>query len=158
MNKPAPSPRRRQALGAGIIVILGLVSISCGQNFHLTFAVYPVLEVLAALLIIAGIVVRVLAQREIRNTWQIDRLVTSGIYARTRNSVYLAFSLIIAGLALISLTYLAFIWLFIAVSLMYWAARQEEKDLEKAFGHVYLRYKAAVPAFFPWFRRHIEID
>jgi protein-S-isoprenylcysteine O-methyltransferase Ste14 len=143
----------RQAAGAVIIVILGFLSIILGYHLHLTYTSYPVLEILGVLLIISGIFIRILASKEIRNTWQIDRLVTTGIYSRTRNPVYLAFSLIVAGIALVSLSYLSFVWVVIAVFLMYWAAVKEERDLEKAFGNEYLRYKAAVPAFFPRFWR-----
>jgi protein-S-isoprenylcysteine O-methyltransferase Ste14 len=158
MNRPTPSPRSRQLVIAIIIVLLGWLSISYGYRYHLVFTLYLPLKILTILLIACGVLVRIMAFKEIRSTYRIEHLVTSGIYSRTRNPVYLAFGLIIAGIAIFSLSYLSFIWVFISYLLMFWIAKREERDLEKAFGDSYLKYKREVPAFFPRLIRHKEIS
>jgi protein-S-isoprenylcysteine O-methyltransferase Ste14 len=158
MGRPAPSPRSRQLIAAVIIVFLGWLSISYGHRYGLTFVPYLPLKVLAVLLIACGVLVRIMAFKEIHNTHHIKHLVTSGIYSRTRNPIYLAFSLIIAGVAFLSLSFLSFIWVLVSILIMYWMAKREEMDMEKAFGDSFLKYKMGVPAFFPRFRRFKEID
>jgi protein-S-isoprenylcysteine O-methyltransferase Ste14 len=157
MNKPAPSPRSRQLVIAVIIVLLGWLIISLGHRYHLIFTLYVPLEAIAIILIVGGILVRIMAAKEIRSTYHIDHLVTSGIYSRTRNPVYLAFGLIIAGVAVLSYSYLSFAWVLISFLLMFWVAKREEADLEKSFGEAYLKYKREVPAFLPRFTRNKEI-
>jgi hypothetical protein len=54
--------------------------------------------------------------KELRCTHRIGHLVTSGIYARTRNPVYLAFILLILGVAFLSRRLLAFLWVAVSVA------------------------------------------
>jgi protein-S-isoprenylcysteine O-methyltransferase Ste14 len=158
MGRPTPSPRSRQVIAAFIIILLGWLSISYGHRYNFTFGQYLPLKVLAILLIACGVLVRVMAFKEIHNTHYIEHLVTSGIYSRTRNPVYLAFGLIIAGIAFLSRSFLSFIWVLISILIIFWITKREEPDLEKAFGDSYLKYKKGVPAFFPRFWRHKEIN
>jgi len=76
----------------------------------------------------------------------------SGIYSKTRNPVYLAFVLIIAGIALLSRRLLALAWVLVSVAVLYYLAKKEENDLEKTFGDEYLKYKKRVPMFLPRFK------
>ena len=107
---------------------------------------------IGASLLLVGVVVRVMAFKEIRCTYTIRNLVMSGIYSKTRNPVYLAFMLIVAGIALLSRRELAFAWALVSVAVLYYLAKKEENDLEKAFGDEYLKYKKRVPMFLPRIR------
>ena len=75
-------------------------------------------------------------------------LVTSGIYRRTRNPMYLGMALIYAGLAVLlnSLPSLVLLPLVIAIVHSQVIAR-EEAYLERAFGNEYVAYKGQVR---PW--------
>ena len=94
---------------------------------------------------------RILAFKEIPSIYHIKDLVTSGVYAKTRNPIYLEFILMIVGGAVLSRGVLAFIWAFVSVFILYWIARSEEIDLERIFGERYLLYKSSVPMFLPRF-------
>jgi protein-S-isoprenylcysteine O-methyltransferase Ste14 len=153
MERPTPSPTSRQLIVAVVIALLGVLSIGYGHRYDLALSSYLPLEVLAILLIACGILIRILALKEIRNTRHIEKLVTTGIYSKTRNPVYLAFSIIIAGIVLLYLSLFAFIWGLISASILLWMAKREETDLQKAFGDLFLNYKRNVPAFFPRFRK-----
>jgi protein-S-isoprenylcysteine O-methyltransferase Ste14 len=65
------------------------------------------------------------------------------------HTFYLAFALIIIGIALLSGRSLVFACLLISLAVFYWLAKEEERDLEQAFGQDYVRYKLAVPMFLP---------
>ena len=75
-----------------------------------------------------------------------DALVTTGIYARLRNPMYLGLLLILAAVALAAAAggvLLATVGL--AVALHYGVVKREERYLIQRFGAPYRRYLAAVP-------------
>jgi len=79
-----------------------------------------------------------------------DTLVTTGIYAYTRNPMYFGATIMIFG------WFLVFPFTFILIStllfsiLFYVTAKWEEKQLSMEFGKEYLKYKRKVPLFVPY--------
>jgi len=72
-------------------------------------------------------------------------IVRSGPYRFSRNPIYLAYSLLLLGIAI----WVNSVWLLatlgVAVALMhFFVIRREEEYLERRFGLEYLRYKASV--------------
>jgi protein-S-isoprenylcysteine O-methyltransferase Ste14 len=86
--RKTPSPRSRQVIMTIVLLLLGWLSIKYSRQYHLVLPSSPVLETAGVLLLLVGVVVRILAFKELRCTHRIGHLVTSGIYARTRNPVY----------------------------------------------------------------------
>jgi protein-S-isoprenylcysteine O-methyltransferase Ste14 len=147
--RKTPSPRNRQVIMTIVLVLLGWLSIKYSRQFKLEFLSSPILEVAGALLLLVGVVVRILAFKELQCTHRIDHLVTSGIYARTRNPVYLAFILVIFGIAFLSRRLLTFPWVAVSILVFWWVAKKEERDLERAFGEEFVKYKKKVPMLLP---------
>jgi protein-S-isoprenylcysteine O-methyltransferase Ste14 len=100
-----------------------------------------VLHVLSIILLVIGVAIRILAWTQIPNTHRIGNLVTTGIYSRTRNPVYLAFMLIIVGIAFLFPGLLTLMWLVVSIMVLYGLAKLEERDLENVYGNEYLDYK-----------------
>ena len=100
-------------------------------------------------IVVVGVFLRVLAFKEIPCTYRIDRLVTSGIYSKTRNPVYFSFMIIVLGIAIFSRRSLTALWVIVTVLVLYWVAKSEESDLETKFGEQYRAYKRNVPRFIP---------
>ncbi|MGD0717229.1 MAG: methyltransferase [Halobacteriota archaeon] len=130
---------------------LGWASIMLSVRYELLVPPSLALEATGGALLLVGVAMRILAFKEIPSTYHIKGLVTSGVYAKTRNLIYLGFILMIFGVAVLSRGVLAFIWAFASVFVLYWIARSEESDLERIFGERYLLYKSSVPMFFPRF-------
>lgn len=107
---------------------------------------------LAILIVLSAVTIGVLAVREMRaaNT-PLDvrkapaRIVTSGIFQKSRNPVYLGMVLLCTGIAFLanSLWLLGLVPLLAAV-LQKGVIEREEAYLERNFGAEYLRYKAKV--------------
>jgi protein-S-isoprenylcysteine O-methyltransferase Ste14 len=77
------------------------------------------------------------------------KLLTEGIYARTRNPRYVQYALTILGCALVS-NYLAVYVLFaLSVPGFYFIVRLEERELLERFGAEYAAYCRRVPRFMP---------
>jgi protein-S-isoprenylcysteine O-methyltransferase Ste14 len=72
-------------------------------------------------------------------------IVTTGPYRFTRNPIYLAFSLLQLGLALLVGSWWLLATLVLAFALMHWiVVPREERYLEARFGDEYRRYKTSV--------------
>lgn len=145
----APSPRRRLLLMWIFIVVTGAFTISYSWDYGLLLPSSIYINLIALIFLVIGILIRITALIEIRNAFRIDKLVTSGIYSKTRNPTYLGFVFIIIGISIASLAILSFIWAIISILTFYYVAKKEEKDLEENFGEDFLRYKKSVPLFLP---------
>lgn len=75
-------------------------------------------------------------------------LVTEGVFARTRNPLYVGVSVALCGIALIfALDWLLLLIIPSCVILHFAVVRREELYLERKFGEAYRRYKARVPRY-----------
>lgn len=73
------------------------------------------------------------------------KIIKSGIYAYSRNPIYLGWFLVMAGSGLIGFSVFALILSLLMIPLLYWAViLEEEKYLERKFGEEYLSYKEKV--------------
>jgi len=101
-----------------------------------------------ACIALVGLVIRALAAGIVRKGQQ---LASSGIYAWTRNPLYLGSTVLAAGFVVGSNS-----WMVAAVVagyiLMFYPAvvRREERDLRERFGAEFAAYTSRVSGFFPW--------
>jgi protein-S-isoprenylcysteine O-methyltransferase Ste14 len=146
---PAPSPRVRQVAAGIAIVLFGLGCLIYAREWRFVFISSSATEIMGLAIVLVGVFLRVLAFKEIPCTYRIDRLVTSGVYSKTRNPVYLSFMIIILGIAIFSRRSLTALWIVESVLVFYWVAKREERDLETKFGEQYRTYKRNVPRFIP---------
>lgn len=74
-------------------------------------------------------------------------LVTSGVYAYTRNPMYFGAIIMILGWFLVLPFTFILISAFLFLVLFYITARSEEKKLQQKYGRKFLDYKRKVPLF-----------
>jgi len=118
---------------------------------------WPAIRWLGLAAAAAGTALYVLALRELGASWRftIDRegageLVTTGVFARTRNPVYLALTLVALGVSL-ALGNLFLILLACAAPLYFHhLIRREERFLAGHYGEAYATYRASVPRWLRW--------
>lgn len=108
--------------------------------------------IVGAVLLLAGLALAIAAARtqrragtDFRPDRPSTRIVSHGVYGRTRNPIYLGFALATTGIALLanSLWALAAVPIGIALVQTFVIAR-EERYLERKFGEEYLAYKRRV--------------
>lgn len=115
------------------------------------------IEALGAALIVGGLLSYGLALRAFGASWRIgiDRhapgaLVTHGVFAWTRNPIYVAFDLLAVGTFLVQ-GRLAFLALaLIIVGMLHGQIRREERFLDRAYGDPYRAYCARVGRYLTW--------
>jgi len=102
---------------------------------------------IGAALAAVGLLVRAAASGELRKN---QELATSGIYARTRNPLYLGSAILAAGFIIAGHSLWAGLLVAVYFSVFYYAVmRNEEDDLRAKFGASFQQYSASVPLFFP---------
>ncbi|MGY5861906.1 MAG: isoprenylcysteine carboxylmethyltransferase family protein [Candidatus Thorarchaeota archaeon] len=114
-------------------VFLGIVSILCVLWVHRTLAssFSATLEV-----------------------YEDHQLVTAGPYARVRHPLYSAHTLFNAGMILVSVNWIFFLFLVIGMPFTYWRLLEEEKMLIEQFGDEYRKYIRQTGRLFPKLRQN----
>ncbi len=113
--------------------------------WHQRLGPWPPLRVAGALLCLTAFALVSLARYQLGRafsvTAQARHLVTTGLYARFRNPIYVFAELFLAGLALVLRSWWPFVILLAALPLQVARARKEADVLEAAFGEEYRRYR-----------------
>ena len=160
------TPRSPPPLRILIVVVFCIIGlISAGMTILLSLpwfiAFYPPLDSIVGIVLLGiGFPMMYLTLRELRvhrafgneiyQTESESKLIITGIYAYTRNPLYLTSALLFLGWAfLLRLTIIFFMTLFFSI-LFVRVAKWEEKELEERFGVDYVVYRESVPFFIPY--------
>jgi protein-S-isoprenylcysteine O-methyltransferase Ste14 len=123
--------------------------------WYLSF-IYPYGTIIGVILIISGIVIVYRGIKDLRLKYSQtgyekgDSLVTTGIYARTRNPIYFGATIMVFGWFLVLPFTFILISAFLFTILFLITAKSEEKQLSQKYGRKYRTYKRKVPFFVPY--------
>ena len=137
-----------------LIIVIPIGIIFFGLPWYLSFINYYG-TILGVILVIIGIVINSVAIMNLGykysddNTENINKLVKTGIYAYTRNPMYLGQAIIVVGLFIVFPFTILLIPVFLFVFALYSRAKTEEKELYEKFGGEYIQYMAEVSFLIP---------
>lgn len=147
----------------GFPVLGGAVAYFRGQIFSIQWQMGPIMKTLGAVAFAGSLAFGLMGRKMIptrtliglpeiapeRTLQQRQPLLQSGIYARTRNPIYLAHWLLILSMA--ALTGYAANWALFALDcvVLPFMIRAEQNELRKRYGAEYEDYVRRVPPFFP---------
>jgi len=136
--------------------------------FHSRFRIFPSpldtqlisslpAKLIGVALIILGIVIFILAFISFGDSWRVGfdvkapgALVTSGIFAVSRNPIYVFLDLWFFGIFLINGTLIFLIFAVAAIAVQHWQILQEEVFLLRLYGQPYQDYRARVGRYVGW--------
>ena len=114
-------------------------------------------KILGVVLVLLGLVPFILAFVNFGTSWRIgiDRqtpgeLVTGGIFAVTRNPIYVGFMLFAFGVFLMNGTWFFLIFALLAVVAIHFQILREEEFLKKQYGQSYEEYLRRVARYLIW--------
>jgi len=114
--------------------------------FHSPNVDWSTARVIGAVIASISFPLFVLARWELGSSFSVkakaSRLVTTGLYSRIRNPIYLFGGLFIVGLSLFVSVWGPLVVALVIVPLQVVRARREERVLAEAFGEEYERYKS----------------
>jgi protein-S-isoprenylcysteine O-methyltransferase Ste14 len=120
------------------------------------FGSFPVRTV-GVVTIVVAFVVYILAMAALKSSWRlgIDRahpgpLVTTGIYARSRNPIYLFFNLYLAGTFLINGAALFLVFAVLTALNLHYQIVHEERYLARVYGLAYQAYRVRTARYWTW--------
>ena len=129
-----------------ITLLVALFAFGCGAYFVITsHQPWTPLKIVGVAMAVPSCVLFLISRIQLGIAFSIKakakKLVTTGLYSRIRNPIYVFGGLFVAGVLL----YLRPIWLlvfFVLIPLQIVRMRKEEKVLAEKFGEGYQRYKA----------------
>ncbi len=108
-------------------------------------------------LVTLGLVLFGLAFVSFGDSWRVGldvrtpgALVTNGVFAVSRNPIFVSLDLWFSGIFLINGTLIFLIFAVLAVAFLHWQILQEEKSLSKLYGQPYQDYCARTGRYLYW--------
>jgi protein-S-isoprenylcysteine O-methyltransferase Ste14 len=129
-----------------VTLLLGVAALSYGTYWiTTTHQPWTPLKIVGVAIVVPSFILFLLARVQLGSNFSIEakaqNLVTSGVYSRIRNPIYVFGGLILAGVALyFRPIFLVLFMLLIPMQIV--RARREEKVLAEKFGEEYRQYKA----------------
>lgn len=127
------------------------------DRLRLSFLHTDLAKFLGVVLVVLGFIPFILAFVNFGTSWRIgiDRktpgaLVTGGIFAVTRNPIYVSFILFFFGIFLMNGTWFFLIFALLAVVAIHFQILREEEFLKKQYGRSYEEYARRVARYLIW--------
>ena len=126
-----------------LVVIFGLGAVLIAAAFSVVWTPVAIVGgVLAAVGWLCLVVARLQLGASFSVTAKAKKLVTTGIYSKIRNPIYVFSAMFLLGLIIVMGMWLLLIPLLVLIPVQIVRARKEQQVLEQAFGEEYVRYKA----------------
>jgi protein-S-isoprenylcysteine O-methyltransferase Ste14 len=126
-----------------LALLLGLV---VWLLMHAYLVQWDAVKLAGAVVASLALVMLVVARMQLGTSFAVQanaqRLVTTGLYAKIRNPIYVAGALFLVGIALVFSNWVLLGLLVILIPVQRMRAHKEEQVLAAAFGEEYARYKA----------------
>jgi protein-S-isoprenylcysteine O-methyltransferase Ste14 len=129
-----------------LITLAALLAAVVWVAFHLNLVDWTPVKIAGAVLAAAGVVLLVTARLQLGGAFSVkakaSKLVTTGLYSKIRNPIYVFGAVAIVGVAIVLQNWILVAFVVVLVPLQLYRARKEEAVLAEAFGEEYARYKA----------------
>ena len=106
---------------------------------------WPLMRVAGALVFAAGLGMLMVARVQLGASFSVQakakRLVTTGLYSRIRNPIYVAGQMMVVGAALFLPSWIPVVVMAVTVPMQVARARKEAEVLGEAFGEEYAAYR-----------------
>jgi protein-S-isoprenylcysteine O-methyltransferase Ste14 len=131
---------------ANVVTLIVLVGFGVWLLLHVHSVPWTPVRIAGAIVAALGWVLLVAARiqlgRSFSVTAQARKLVTTGIYSRIRNPIYVFSAMFLCGIVVAIGRPILLVVLLVLIPLQVARVRKEEQVLTDAFGDEYLRYKA----------------
>jgi len=127
-------------------MILLFVLIIVWLGLHGTNMQWTAVKIAGAVLSCASLILLIVARVQLGAAFAVQakakKLVTTGLYSRIRNPIYVFGGLLLVGIAMVTGRWECILLLAVLTLMQIYRVRNEESVLYKAFGEEYVKYKA----------------
>ena len=114
--------------------------------FHASLVEWTGVKICGAVIAGVGVALLIVARLQLGASFSVGakarKLVTTGLYSRIRNPIYVFAAMFLVGLAIVLGSWWLAIFVAVLMPVQVYRARKEEEVLAAAFGEEYARYKA----------------
>jgi protein-S-isoprenylcysteine O-methyltransferase Ste14 len=129
-----------------VITLVVIVAFVVWLVLHAGSVEWTAVKVVGAVIAGVSVALLVVARLQLGASFSVSaqarKLVTTGLYAKIRNPIYVFAGLFLVGLVMVTGRWALLALLGILVPMQIVRARKEEQVLAEAFGKEYVRYKA----------------
>jgi protein-S-isoprenylcysteine O-methyltransferase Ste14 len=131
---------------ANVITFLAIVAFAVFLVLNIHSVAWTPMRIAGALVAAVGLMLLLTARIQLGRSFSVSaqarKLVTSGLYSRIRNPIYVFSAMFLCGLAVAIGRPILLLVLVALIPVQIARARKEEQVLTEAFGEDYVRYKA----------------
>src|ERR1035441_5450642 len=131
---------------ANLITLAAVLAAVVWLVLHANLVAWDAVKVAGAVLAGVSVVLLVVARLQLGASFSVKakakKLVTTGLYSRIRNPIYVFGALTLVGMAVVLGNWVLLALVVLLTPLQLYRARKEEAVLAAAFGEEYERYKA----------------
>jgi protein-S-isoprenylcysteine O-methyltransferase Ste14 len=131
---------------ANVITLALILGVVVWLLMHASLVDWNIARLCGAVIAGVALVLLVIARLQLGASFAVQakarRLVTTGIYAKIRNPIYVFSALLLVGMAVVLSNWVLLGFIVILIPVQRMRARREETVLAAAFGEEYARYKA----------------
>jgi protein-S-isoprenylcysteine O-methyltransferase Ste14 len=131
---------------ANVITLALLAGVVVWLLMHASLVAWDPVKVSGAVVAGVAFVLLMVARLQLGASFAVQakarKLVTTGLYAKMRNPIYVFSGLVLVGMAVVLSNWVLLGLIAILIPVQRMRARREEAVLTAAFGEKYLRYKA----------------
>ena len=131
---------------ANVITLAVIVGMTVWLALHVGSVQWTPVKMVGGIMAAVGVVLLMVARVQLGASFSVTakakKLVTTGVYSRIRNPIYVFSAMLLVGLVIVSERWLLLVPIALLLPLQMSRARKEEAVLREAFGDEYVRYKA----------------
>lgn len=131
---------------ANVLTLLVILVAVVWLSFHLNMVAWTPVKVAGAVLAGVSVALLAVARLQLGAAFSVrakaQKLVTTGLYAKIRNPIYVFGALFLVGLAIVLENWILLVVVAALTPVQIARAKKEEQVLQEAFGEEYDRYKA----------------
>ena len=131
---------------ANVITLVVIVVMTVWLAAHVRSVAWTPVKVAGGVMAAAGVVLLIVARLQLGAAFSVrakaKTLVTTGLYSRIRNPIYVFSAMFLVGIVIVSERWLLLLPIALLVPMQVVRARKEERVLSAAFGEEYERYRA----------------
>ena len=131
---------------ANVITLVVIVGMTVWLAAHVGSVAWTPVKVVGGVMAAAGVVLLIVARLQLGAAFSVrakaKTLVTTGLYSRIRNPIYVFSAMFLVGLVIVSERWVLLLPIALLIPMQVVRARKEERVLSAAFGEEYERYRA----------------
>lgn len=131
---------------ANVITFVAILVFVVWLALHMSSVVWTPVKIAGGVIGLVGLSLLLVARIQLGGSFSVSaqakKLVTTGLYSKIRNPIYVFGAMFLVGLAIVIGSPLLLMFVGVLIPLQWFRARKEEQVLAQTFGEEYERYKA----------------